>query len=344
LSAIVSKSEDALNLSGSGVVYLFAKKLNPKNKTLAHISLIGTIGDLHDLKGPTQEIIDDSVASGEIEITTGLRMFGTQTKPIINILKYSTDPYIPGVTGSEQGTLAFLKEIGIEPQKNNKPTRIIDLEEEQKKKLVTGIILKRMGSEKDPEDILGTIYLLKKEPEGSPTKDIKEFATLLNACGRLEKASIGIATCMGSETAKSKALQVLQDYKQELISTMNWFHQNKDNPNSVMERGGFVLINAEDKIKDTMIGTLASILSNSNIYPESTILISMAQTIDEKTKISIRIVNGKNSKKKDVREIIGSILKKIREGISGGHSSASGALIPQEKEKSFIAAALEMFK
>ena len=63
--------------------------------------------------------------------------------------------------------------------------------EEEIKKLVSGIILRRL-SEDSPEDVLGDVYILNEEEKESPFRDAKEFSTLLNACGRLEKASLGM--------------------------------------------------------------------------------------------------------------------------------------------------------
>lgn len=336
-------SEDLLCLSGSGVVYLFAKKLNPKNINLAYIALVGVLGDVHEIEGPNRIILDDALQSGEIEVKKGLRMFGAQTKPLVNLLRYSTDPFIPGVTGDEKGIFLFLDELGIPAStKEGKQTRLVDLNEDETKRLVTGIILRRMGSEKDPEDVFGDNYLIKKEAEGSPAKDLKEFATLLNACGRMGRPSIGISACMGSESAKQKSLQVSHEYKQSLIETMNWFYQNKANPQSVIERKSLVIINASDKVKDTLIGTLASMLSKSNLYSPSTVIASMAHTMDDHIKISVRIVGASPDKSIDVNKILDNVLRDMggETSTSGGHKEAAGALIPVEKENDFIKALL----
>jgi RecJ-like exonuclease len=341
-------------LSGSSVTYLFARELSRQNKCLAHIALIGMMGDMHDINLLDTEITRDAIESGELEVKKGLKMFGTQTKPLKNLLRYSIEPYIPGVTGDESGTSSFLAEIGITSEEERKKVRFVDLNEEQAKRLITGIILRRMGSEENPEDILGDVYLLKSEEEGNPTRDIKEFATLLNACGRLGKSSIGILACMGNKNAKERALQVLQDYKQELVDVMNWFYRNKGDTRVVMEKGRVVLVNAQDNVRETMIGTLASMLSKSGMYQDSTTIISMANTIDGNIKISTRIVGSRrmqdagNEKKEgssavvNAREMIDGILAKIGGGTSGGHDEAAGALIPQEKEQCFIEKVLEI--
>ena len=101
-----------------------------------------------------------------------------------------------------------------------------------------------------------------------------------------------------------------------------------------------MLINAKNKIKPTMIGTLASIIAKRDFYKSGTSIVSMAY--DEDTiKISMRAV-GKNES--DLREDINKILIIMGYGVSGGHCNAAGALIPKEKEEEFINAVKKYFK
>ncbi|MBL7100839.1 MAG: DHH family phosphoesterase [Nanoarchaeota archaeon] len=333
------------DISGAGVTYLFAKALNEQNKDLAHLAIIGAIGDIQEKKGFTglnQEILEDATTSGKMEVKKGLSMFGSQTRPLHKVLEFSTEPYIPGVTGNEQGAIKFLNELGISVKdQQGKNKKLIHLSEEDMKKLITGIIIRRLGSEKNPDDIIGKIYLLTEELEESPTKDAREFSTLLNSCGRLRKPSLGIGTCLGNKKIKKEAIKLLGDYKQELIRSLNWFYSNRGNE-KIIEKDGYVIINAEENIKDTLIGTLASIISRSNIYREGTIIISMANTLDGNIKISLRLV-GINPNI-DLRKIIKDIIKKLGIGEVGGHKQACGCLIPQEKEKEFITTAEEALK
>ena len=315
------------DVSGAGLAYMFAKSLDEENRDLSTIALIGAIGDNQEKKGFSSInslILDD--AKPFLEIATGLRMFGTQTKPLYKILQYSTDPYIPGITGDEQAAIKFLQELKLDPEK-----KLIHLDKEEMKTLVTSIILQRLGSEENPEDVLGPIYLLKSEQEESPTKDLKEFATLLNSCGRLNKPSLGIAACLQNQKLKPAAINVLNDYKKEIISSLKWFYNNKD---KVIELENLVIINAEENIKDTLIGTLSSMIAKSNLYPENTIIISLAHSLDDKTKISIRC-SGYRNNDINLKEMLDSVTSKI--GCqAGGHRNAAGSLIPQEKEQEFI--------
>ncbi len=326
------------HISGAGVCYLFAKALNPRNMDLAHIALLGAIGDMQESNGFSSSlnsfILDDAVSSGKIEVKIGLRMFGMQTRPLDKMLEYTADPYIPGVSGSGEGARAFIEELGIDARLDGKYKKLVQLKEEDMKRLITGIILRRLGSEERPDDVLGKIYLLNEESDESPMRDAKEFSTLLNACGRLHKPAVGIGSCLRDPLLQKEAIHLLTHYKREIIQGLNWFYAHKD---KVLTGDGYAIINAGSSVRDTMIGTLASILSKNNMYREGTVIISFAYTLDGYIKISARSVYNKEL---DLREMMSSIVEKVG-GICGGHSSAAGALIRQDKEEEFIKTAVD---
>ncbi len=152
-------------ISGAGIAYLFVRYLDYNNIDLAYLALIGAIGDLQEDKGfqgLNKLILNDAVDNGDVEVKQGLVMFGVQSRTLDRVLLFNTDPYIPGVTGNRKGVISFLEEIGIKKKGKEYP-RVVDLNEEEMKKLVTAIILKRLGSEKKPENVLGPIYIMKNE-------------------------------------------------------------------------------------------------------------------------------------------------------------------------------------
>ena len=330
-------------ISAAGVSYLFAKFLNPNNIDLAYLAIIGAIGDVQENQGfekLNQYILEDALLSKKVEVKTGLRLYGMQTKPLHKVLEYSTNPYIPNVTGSETGAILFLQELGIPVQENGKFRKFTNLTEEEIKKIVTAIILRRMGSESNPEDIFGPIYLLQGEDDESPTKDLREFSTLINCCGRMGKPTWGVGTCLNEKYSKEKAIELLNEYRREIINALNWYYNNKSDKSKVIEGSGYVILNAEDYIRETIIGTTISIIAKSNIYPEGTIIFGLAHSLDVETKVSTRICGfGKHDT--DLRSIIKEILKKTG-GEGGGHHMAAGAVISQDKESLFIETAKEL--
>ncbi|MBS3097976.1 DHH family phosphoesterase [Candidatus Woesearchaeota archaeon] len=328
-------------VSGAGVVYLFAKNINKKIEDMAHIAIIGAIGDIQEDNGflrLNDEILETAIKKENIKVIRGLRIFGAQTKPLHKVLEYCTDPYIPGVSGSESGAIQFLHQIGIDPKNGAGWKKIVHLEKEDVKNLVTGIIMRRFNEEK-PEDVLGNVYILSNEEKESPTRDAKEFSTLLNACGRMGKASLGIGACLGDKKAKLRAIQNTATYKKEIVNAINWYNENKDSK-SIVKSEGVIIINTEDNIMPTIVGTLASIISKSNETKEGTFIMGLAQLLDGTTKVSLRISGYKN-KDVDLRDVIKAVTDKVG-GEAGGHKQAAGALIATEKEKEFIKAAKEI--
>lgn len=91
----------------------------------------------------------------------------------------------------------------------------------------------------------------------------------------------------------------------------------------------------------TMIGTLASILSKSNVMTNNLFILSMAQAVEGNTKISLRTTNNVNGAL-DLRSIIEEIIGGIGNSESGGHQNAAGAVIPTDKENDFVEAAKEI--
>ena len=331
-------------ISGAGVVFRFACAVDKNMEDFAHIAIVGAIGDLQEKNGfmrLNSEILDIAISKNKIKVTKGLRMFGTQTKPLHKVLEYCTDPFIPGVSGSESGAIQFLNQIGIDPKNGNSWKKVVHLDEGDMKKLVEGIIIKRFN-EPNPEDVLGNIYILPHEEEESPTRDAKEFATLLNACGRLGRASLGIGACLGDKKIKQQAIRSLGDYKKEIVNALNWYNENKFN-DDVFWGSRFVIINAKNNVMSTMVGTLASILSKSNVMHNNTFILSMAQAVDGNTKVSLRTTNNLNGNL-DLKTIIEEIISGIGNSESGGHQNAAGAVIPTDKESDFIEIAKEVLR
>jgi single-stranded-DNA-specific exonuclease len=318
-------------ISGAGVAYLFAKSMDVKNKNLAHLAIIGAIGDNQEkgcFTGMNAQILKIAEKTHKLEVETGLRFFGRQTRPIHKLLEYSFTPYLPDITGSESGAVAFLQSIGINPRKANSWKMLSDLNAEEKRKLVEAIIVKRQG---DTRDLIGPIYTVVGEEDGT-FKDAREFSTALNACGRLSKASIGLGVCIGEASAKAKARAVLSEYRKEIVSAIKWYETNKDKDHVVSGKG-FIIINAKDQILPTMAGTLASILSRSNGINKGTYILSMARTDNKMTKVSLRIAGLCDGI--DLRETITYFASKIG-GEAGGHMNAAGAIIKEEMEDQLI--------
>ncbi len=308
--------------TGAGLCYLFAKAISPDNQDLASLAVIGLIGDRHEtnISRINKQIVSEAV---DLQIKKGIAIYPS-TRPLRRALEWSTNPFIPGVTGSGPGAMEILRETNIPYEKT-----LMELSDDEMSKLITAIILRRTQHGKQ-EDILGNLYILKFF---NTKEDVREISTLINACSRLGYSDIAISYCLESQKAKQKALDIYTKYKQELVSSLK-VAEKMDK----IKGKGFVILPAKDQIKDAIIGTICSMLSSSPTYDKGTILIGMAYN-EDKIKVSARMVGqeGRNLKEvleKTVTTFKGENPQTIAE--VGGHQFAAGCLVERDKETSFI--------
>ncbi|MEM3091501.1 MAG: DHHA1 domain-containing protein, partial [Candidatus Pacearchaeota archaeon] len=306
-------------ISTSGLVYLFCKEIEKEDKKLIKLAVLGMIGDL--MEKNIELISDNIINEPDINKKRGLLIYPA-TRPINKILEYNSEPYIPDITGNPSGVIELLREVGIKPS-NGRYKSLIELTDDETKKLITAIILRNPQARN--KDIIGDIFLIKFY---NKLEDARELSAIINACSRLGRSTTALKFCLEVASAKKEAEEIHMQYKQHIISALDFVSKIEK-----IEGKEFIIINAKDEIKDTLIGTIASILSNSSIYKEGTIIITMAYyDHSKKIKVSARNVgrNGRN-----VREILNNVIKEIG-GEVGGHEFAAGCIIEKDKEKIFI--------
>jgi single-stranded-DNA-specific exonuclease len=304
-------------LSGSCLTYLFCKQLAPEILGLAKLAILGMIGDC--MEKDLDKVKDSILKEGEVKRKRGLLIYPS-TRPLNRTLEYSSDPYIPEVTGNMEGVLELLREVGLNP-KDGKYKSLIELDEEEMSKLVTAIILRNPQAKN--KKILGDIFLIKFF---NKLEDAREMSAMINACSRLDRSDIAIQFCMEIAKAKKVAESIHVKYKQVIVSSLKFVSETEK-----IEGKKFVIINAKNNIKDTMAGTVASILSNSSLYENGTIITTMAY-YDDKIKVSSRSVGRQG---RNLRELLAKVTEKI-EGEVGGHEFAAGCMISQKNEQEFI--------
>lgn len=307
-------------ISAAAVCYLFAKALNPANRDLANLAIIGMVGDAHDKEiGKT---FGEILADADATVKRGLMIYPS-TRPLNRVLEYSSSPYIPGVTGSREGVNSLLREIGFFGE-GGQCKALYELNEEEMKKLVTAIMLRsaRAGMT-SPESLIGNLLLIKFF---NKLEDAREVSALINACSRMDRKEVALGFCLGNKVMREEAEKVYINYKQSLVSALNYVTSTDK-----VEGKDYLIIHGRDKIKDTIIGTVASILSHSPLYPEGLMIVALAYD-QERIKVSARLAGRKG---RNVREVLHKAVVPLG-GEVGGHPAAAGCLIPREKESLFI--------
>jgi RecJ-like exonuclease len=296
---------------------------------MAHIAVIGAIGDVQERIGFTglnRAILEDAINAKTIEVEPGLRLYGIHSRPLTRVLHYSNE--VPGIN-SESEAVQFLQELKINPKKGNSWKKYSDLSEKELKKLISAVVMKRLDTN-DPEAVVGPRYILLNENH-SLLKDAKEFATLLNACGRLGKVSLGIGVCINDKKLKAKAIRALDQYKKQVLKNLEWYRNAKEG--EVIKGQGFILINAQDNVNSTMIGTLASMVARIEDLKPGTFVLGLAHVLDGTSKFSLRISKDLNGTKLNE---LAAMLGQTVGGSGGGHNYAAGGLIPASKESEFL--------
>lgn len=319
-------------ISASMVCYLFSKALNIKNTDLIDLAIVGAIGDILDekweLKGLGKEILEEAELLGKISVERGLRLYGWNSRPIFKSLEYSFDTEIPNVTGSESNAVQFLSELGIKLKDGERWRRLRDLTPDEQSKLASAIIMERVkGGYDDAEDIFGDVYNIVGHPED--LQDVRELATLLNACGRTGNYYVAIRLCLGDLSAIRHSSDIMETYRQMISDGMNWVREG-----NVTEHESIAVIDAGKKIPDTVIGTISSLVMSSGLTSINKIIVGFSDTGNGKLKVSARMPRNLNF---NLRDILVDAARSVG-GEAGGHTFAAGAFIDANKKEEFIKA------
>jgi single-stranded-DNA-specific exonuclease len=340
--------DGAREISGSGMTYFFFKELNKKNIDFSALAVVGALGDIQDadgrLIGPNREILEDGAKAGVLKAEKDLRLFGRQTRPLYKALEYTTEPLIPGISGSESSCVQFLKDLDIPVKRNGDFTMLADLDSDERQRLSTALIMKMIEHQIPPniaERIVGEVYTLTREEKRTPLRDAREFATILNASGKNKNQSIGLALCLGERKEMyGRAMGLLKEHKTYLSSCYEWISKNVDR---IEEMDALYYFHAGEDINENVLGTVASMVLNSRILKSVKPVIAFARTEDDDIKISSRgnkelIERGLN---------LGLVMNYAAEktgGKGGGHDIAAGAKIEIGDEEEFLGHANEKVK
>ncbi len=317
------------DISGAGITYLFCKKITPRIKEYAYLSIVGAFGDSqmenNEIGVINKHLLEESLMTNKLKKSKGLNIFGKFTRPLHKSLEFNTDPYIEGITGNESGAVQFLISLGI-PLNNGKKWRTLsELSKSEEQKLTTALLLE--VDKKEYSKIVGDVYRVLDNYE------IKEFVTLLNACGRMEKPFEGIKLCLG---INNNSERIYEEYHQELSKSMSWIKRNQ---NKFIKEDDLMIIDLKNEVNPNLTGTVLSmIIKNQSNY---NYFISMAT---EKDMIKISARTGQKNKK---NVNLNYILQKIcanNGGYGGGHKNAAGGRIPLENKDKFIKDILSYFK
>ena len=330
--------EGSTEACGATMTYLLSREIDPNNTDLACLAVVGACGDIQDssdegLISLNTEALWDAVDRGDMDVETDLRLFGKETRTLTQFLQYS-DPRIPGLGDEPAGCARFLESMRIDLRDGNRSRSWNDLAPEEKDR-VRAAILERLSAD-DRRRALGPSYRLIRYPRHSELRDAKEFATLLNSCGRYDDAETGLRICMGDQSAVERAKKNRMEHRRNISSALALIKEN----NMVRMRRSIMYFDAGDKIRDTVVGIVAGMLLNTEGFRRDMPIIAFADS-DDGVKVSARADRSLVRKGLDLASIM-KIASEMVGGYGGGHNIAAGATIPRGKEKVFLDAVDDM--
>ncbi len=334
--------DGAREISGAGIAYFVARATDANNLDLSALGVVGALGDMQDrgekrsLHGLNSVIAEDGAKAGCLKLDRDLVLYGRETRPIHKALAYTSNPFLPGLSGQEDRCLSLVTSAGIAVKKDERWRTLADLSDGEKQNLLSAII-QAVSSKgvagKVALNLIGTVYTLPKEERGMPTRDAREFSSLLNACGRMNRQGLAISICLGERgSVMDEGQEVLAEYRKTIAQYMTWVTETQDR---IEELEGIYVVHGEGTIDENMTGSISTILVSSGIFDPMKALLVLARTSEGDLKISARgteqlVISGVN---------LGKTLQELTPahgGSGGGHDIAAGGNIPADSEKLFL--------
>jgi RecJ-like exonuclease len=228
------------------------------------------------------------------------------------------------------GCTSFFTELNIELKRNGSWRTWTDLDDDEKDAVKISLIelLNRSGT--SAERLMGEVYTLPKFEEGSELRDAKEYATLLNSCGRYDDAPIGLRICLGDKGALNDAKQNRAEHRKQLSIALNYIKQS----NIVRRRDHIQFFHARNEIRDTIVGIAAGMILGTDGIRNDVPMIAFANA-DDGVKVSARADKSLIARGLDLSVAVKSAAEQVG-GYGGGHNIAAGATIPAGTEYQFL--------
>ncbi|VVB88112.1 DHHA1 domain protein [uncultured archaeon] len=296
-------------LCASCGAYMVARQMGD-NTDLAGLALVGATGDKQAMKGANKFILDEAIEKKAVTVKKGLRM---GDEPVEEILECSIDPFLD-ITGDTEKIRVFIEETGLKGS-------IKDFTEEQLIRFTSLIALKlaKQGSISAIDSLIGDVLVLNNEV----VSNIFDFVNILNACGNVEKAGLGLAVCMRDVSAVKEALETTRENQRTLIKTIKKAQEETKSARNLR----YVLL---DDISGT--GAIAGTMTRY-IYTDKPFVT--LNEVEDKIKVSARGTRKLVALGLDLASAMREAAASVG-GMGGGHDVASGATIPKGTARQFI--------
>jgi single-stranded-DNA-specific exonuclease len=326
-------------ISAGGMAFLAAMSLDEKNSDLSALAVVAALGDRQDqgerksFTSKNFEIANTAKDLGLLDIDLDLLLVGRETRSLPEALAFTSQPFIEGLTWNRDTCLSLLKSSGIQLKDGGRWRVPAELNEDEKRVIIEEITKFTSGKNATEimSELIGYTYTFPREDRRSFLRDGREFSTMLNSCGRISKAGVGIGICMG-DRAKilNEGETILSEYRKLIKEYMNVLTNERWR---ISESENCIMVNGEGIVPETMTGTISSLIAGS---PKNSGKIIILRTKGEEN--TIKFSSRKSFGCKSLINL-SELMKKGAEkfdGIGGGHNSAAGAKITKDKLNDFL--------
>ena len=331
--------DGGVEVSAGGMAYLVSKALHKENTDLAWIAVVAALGDRQDqgekksFSGINLDIASTAKKNGQVEIDLDILLVGRETRPLPDALAFTSHPFIEGLTWNRDACLSLLNSSGIKLKDGSRWRVPAELTEDEKRTLLQTIskFTTSKNATEIMDELVGYTYTLSGEDKRSFLRDAREFSTMLNSCGRIRKAGVGIAVCMGDRTKMlEEGENILLEYRTLLRTYMNALSSERWR---VVDNGKYVMVDGEGLVSENMTGAVSSLLGGSQ-KNTGKIIILRTNGEDGTIKFSSRKSTGCKSEV-NLGLLMRSCATKVS-GVGGGHNAAAGARITKDKLDEFL--------
>ena len=160
--------------------------------------------------------------------------------------------------------------------------------------------------------------------------DAKEFATVLNSCGRYDDAPTGLRVCRGDVSALKTAEENRSAHRKHRSEALRYIKEN----HLLRERRFIQWFDAGSEIKETVVGIVAGMLLSSPENRRNVPMIAFADS-DDGVKVSARADRDLVDRGLDLSAVMLTAAELVG-GFGGGHTVAAGATIPPDQKERFL--------
>lgn len=310
--------DGSFDMSGSMMAFVFACTMDLSNYDLIDVALAGAIGDKQDIFGFTgqnKKFVDLALQHGFLVKERNIDIYGDT---INDALTNTFDPFFKGISGRPRSIAMFLADLDIPLDMS-----LESLEIEKKKSLNSALVIEMIRSVPGNSTIQN--FVKDRYYSSRINMYLGHLATVVNACGKQGKWSLGIAYILDSENYSKDALSQASAFNGKLMKKL------VELEGGFQEKENFQYFTGEE---DDHCGTVAGVairyISAGN-FP----LLGLTARKNDTMDISARGTRALVEQGLDLSSAMSEVCAMVG-GQGGGHPVASGGTIPLDTMDEFL--------